>query len=78
MADVTAKAEDVQLELLRNMTPQQKADLVSGLTLAVQQLAFAGIRQTDPLATDDEIWLRLAVRRLGPETVRKVYGFEMK
>jgi hypothetical protein len=68
----------VQLELLRKMTPREKALLVSELTLAVQQLAFAGMRQIDPAASGDEIWLRLAVRRLGQETVRKVYGFGPK
>lgn len=73
---VSTEAERVRLELLRKMTPQQKARLVSELTLAVQQLAFAGIRQTDPAASDDEIWLRLSARRLGRDTVRNMYGFD--
>ncbi len=74
--DTSADAERVQLDLLRRMTPAEKAQLVSELTLAVQQLAFAGIRQMEPAASDDEIWLRLASRRLGSDTVRKVYAFD--
>lgn len=77
MADqADREIERMQLELLRKMTPQEKARLVSELTLAVQQLAFAGVRQLDPAASDDEIWLRLAARRLGRDTVRSVYGFD--
>lgn len=75
--DPDKKAERLRIEILTNMTPQQKADLVSQLTLAVQQLAFAGLRQADPAATDDEIWLRLAARRLGPDVIRKVYGVDV-
>jgi hypothetical protein len=68
-------AERVQLELLRRMTPAEKLERMRQLTLAVQQLAFAGCQQY-PDATDDEIWLRLAARRLGPEWVKKAYGWE--
>jgi hypothetical protein len=51
-------------------------ECVRGLTLAVQQLAFVGLRQQFPDDSDDEIWLRLAARRLGRDLVKKVYGWE--
>ncbi len=76
LRDASAEAERIQLELLRAMSPVQKAQLVSELTRAVQRLAFAGARMADPEATDEEIWLRLAARRLGSEAVRRVYGFD--
>lgn len=69
-------AERLQIELLRQMTPAEKLERVRQLTLAVQQLAFAELRQTDPDASDDELWLRLASRRLGPAMMKKVYGWE--
>jgi hypothetical protein len=69
-------ADRVQLELLRKMTPAEKLECVRGLTLAVQQLAFVGLRQQFPDDSDDEIWLRLAARRLGRDLVKKIYGWE--
>jgi len=71
-----ADGERVRLDILKRMSPAQKIALMTELTLAVQQLAFAGARRADPAASDDEIWLRLATRRLGRNTVRKIYGFD--
>jgi hypothetical protein len=47
------------------------------LTLAVQQVAFAELRRRYPEAPEDELWLRLAVRRLGRDVVRTVYGRDL-
>ncbi len=69
-------AERVQLDLLRQMNPAQKLELVRQLTLAVQRLALAALRETYPDATEDELLLRLASRRLGPAMMKKVYGWE--
>ena len=70
------KAERVQLDLLRKMTPAEKLECVRRLTIAVQELAFAGLREQYPDASDDELWLRLAARRLGPALMKKIYGWE--
>ncbi len=48
------------------------------LTLGVQRLAFAGIRQREPHLTDDEIWLELAARRLGADVVAKIYASQKR
>lgn len=64
----------MQIELWRRMTPEQKLRLVSEMTVAIQRLAFAELRQREPDRSDDEIWLLLAARRLSPEMMRKVYG----
>jgi hypothetical protein len=74
--DTSAAADSVQLELLREMSPAARAERMTALTLAVQRLALAGMRRRHPLASEDELWLRLAAQRLGPEVVRKVYGFD--
>lgn len=75
-SDTTEDAENVRFDILRRMSFPDKAHLVRELTLGVQRLAFAGLRERYPDASDDEIWLRLAARRLGRETVRKVYGWD--
>jgi len=73
-SDTSPNARAVQEELLRKRTPEEKLQMVSELTIGVQKLAFAAIRQSNPELTDDQIWLQLAVRRLGADVVRKVYG----
>lgn len=74
--DTSAEAAEIQWKLLREMTPAQRGERMTALTLMVQELAFTGMRMRHPGASDDEIWLRLAVDRLGADVVRKVYGFE--
>ena len=64
----------MQEEILRMRTPEQRLEITRRLTLGVQQLAFAALRQQNPTLSDDEIWLELAVRRLGPALVLRVYG----
>ena len=73
--DTSARADAVQFELLRAMTPAQRAEIFTALTLAVQDLAMAGLRKRYPAATDDELRLRLAARRLGDDVVRRVWGW---
>jgi hypothetical protein len=74
-SDTSARADEVQFGLLRAMSPQRKGEILTALTLAVQDLALAGLRAQHPDATDDELRLRLAVRRLGAETVRRIWGW---
>ncbi len=74
-ADTSERADEVQFELLRKMSSQQRAELFTSLTLAVQELAMAGLRLRFPDATEDELRMRMAVQRLGADTVRKVWGW---
>lgn len=73
--DTTPEALAVQFALYRRMTPAQKARRVSDLTQGASRLALAGLRRRYPAADDRELLLRLAVLRLGPETVASVYGW---
>ena len=73
--DTSARADEVQFELLRAMTPQKRGEIFTGLTLAVQDLAIAGLRLRYPDATDDELQLRLAAGRLGDDVVWRVWGW---
>lgn len=73
--DTTPEAWAKQFELYRRMSPAQKADGVRALTLAVNELALAGLRRRYPSADEDELRLRLAVQRLGEEAVAQAYGW---
>lgn len=57
----------MQVALWRGMTPLEKARLVSAATRATQLLSLAGIRRRHPQASEEEIMLRLARIKLGPD-----------
>ncbi len=71
--DTTPGPDAVQFELLRRMTPEEKAALFTSLTLAVQDLAMAGMRERYPTESEHQLRLRLAEQRLGEETVRRIW-----
>lgn len=72
-SDTTAEAERIQIERWRAMTPLEKARIVSELSVAVQELALAGIRMRHPGASEEECRLRLAVLKLGRDLACAVY-----
>jgi hypothetical protein len=55
------------------MSPEQKAAIISGLTISAYELALAGVRQRHPHASRREQFLRLAMVTLGPDLARKAY-----
>jgi hypothetical protein len=71
--DTTAEAERAQIEAWRQMSPLEKADVVSQATSDALTLALAGIRQRYSGASERECFLRLAEFTLGPQLVRQVY-----
>jgi hypothetical protein len=71
--DTSADAARHQIELWRRMTPAQKLALVSSASHSVQVMAAAGMRQRYPQATEREIFLRLAVLRLGHQLALEVF-----
>ena len=73
--DTTPAAETIRFERYARMSPAEKASRVVELTRTACTLALAGLRARHPAADEAELLLRLAVLRLGPETVRRVYGW---
>ena len=73
--DTSPAAAAVQIELYRRMSYEQKARRVTDLTAGACELALAGLRQRHAEASEQELLLRLAVLRLGAETVARVYGW---
>jgi hypothetical protein len=63
----------MQAELLRRMSPERRLRLACDLSRTVDALAEAGIRDAHPDATDREVFLRLAIRKLGYPLAREVY-----
>lgn len=73
LTDTSPEALAKQIELYRRMTPAEKADRLRALTLAVNTLALAGLRQRHPTADERELQLRLAKLRLGENLVAQAY-----
>ena len=74
-ADTTPDADAVRFEQYARMAPADKATRVVELTQAACMLALAGLRGRYPGAQEPELLLRLAVLRLGAETVHSAYGW---
>jgi hypothetical protein len=72
-ADTSSAIESLQIEQWRQMSADQKAAVVSGLTEAAYELARAGVRHRYPHASPREQFLRLAILTLGPDLARKAY-----
>jgi hypothetical protein len=66
-ADTSPEVARRQVEGWRQMSAEQKAALVFGLTHAAYELARAGIRQRYPNATRRDQLRRLAIVTLGPD-----------
>ncbi len=71
--DTSPEVERLQIERWRQMSPAQKAAMVSGLTRAVHDLALAGVRLRHPQASAREQFLRLALITLGADLARRAY-----
>lgn len=76
LSDTDPKAAEVLLALHRRMSPSDKVQAVFALTDMLLRLSEAGVRQLYPAASKREVFLRAAARRLGRETVARVYGWD--
>jgi hypothetical protein len=71
--DTSPEIERLQIERWRQMSPDSKAALVSGLTRTTSEFALAGLRQRYPEASSRELFLRLAMLTLGSDLARRAY-----
>lgn len=55
--DTSAEAEAIQLELLRQMTPQERIAIMCSLSQSVRKMAFDAIRRRHPEYGEDEVRL---------------------
>jgi hypothetical protein len=76
ISDTSRAAQEIINEGLRRMTAAAKLEQVRAMTLAVQELALLDIRRRHPDASERELELRLASRWLGPELMRRAFGWD--
>jgi len=76
VTDTSADIERRRVEILRNLSVAEKAAQVAALTLDVQRMAEAGVRQRYPEADDREVFLRVAALRNGRELSLAAYGWD--
>lgn len=75
--DTPPEIEQILIEGYRRMTPARKLECIRQLTLAIQELALAGIRSEHPRASERECELRLASRRLPAEIMKRVFDWDV-
>jgi hypothetical protein len=75
MADTHPEALRIFLEIQGRMTPEQKLRRVVEMYEMITAAQMAEVRRLHPGANDREVFLRVTARRLGPELMKKVYGW---
>lgn len=71
--DTSLDIEQRQLQAWRELSPAERADLISGLSAAAREMALAGVRARFPTAGPREHFLRLAIVTLGLELALGAY-----
>jgi hypothetical protein len=69
--DTSEAVDRMLMDAYRRMSPAEKMDRVRALSRAAHQAAAAGIRLRQPEASEADIRIILAVRRLGEDIVRR-------
>jgi hypothetical protein len=75
-SDTDPAALEVFLDLQRRMPPEKKLAMVFSSIRLLSGLGEAAIRRDYPTASDREIFLRQAARRLDRETMIRVYDWD--
>lgn len=76
MADTSPEAFEKLMEFARTLTPGEKLRQSFRLTRFMIQMQEAAARREYPNASDREIHLRAAARRLGRELMIQAYGWD--
>jgi hypothetical protein len=76
--DTTPEALEVWLDLLRKMPAEEKIPRMFGLTRFARKMSESGVRSQFPQASEREVFLRVAARRLSREQMMQVYGWDPK
>jgi len=76
--DTDPAVKAILLAAQRRLSPEEKVRQVFAMTDLLLRLSEAGVRRLYPAADNREVFLRAAARRLGRETVARVYGWDPK
>lgn len=74
--DTDPAALHVFLSLHRAMTPAERTARIFEMTAFQEGLQRASVRSMYPHASDREVFLRVAARRLDRETMVRIYGWD--
>ena len=74
--DTNPKAREVYCELLRRMSPEERLARVFELNELQESLQRESVKRLYPAAGEREVFLRVAARRLGRETMIKAYDWD--
>jgi len=66
--------EELQIKLLRQVSPARKMEMLGELNASARMLALSGLRLRFPQAGETELRRRLAGYLLGEDLANKVYG----
>ena len=75
-SDTAPEALEVFLRLQREMTAGQKVSAVLDLSAMIMRMQQAHERRMHPEASEREIFLRAAARRLDRDTMIRAYGWD--
>lgn len=70
MLDTPPDARAKYYDMIRRLTPEQRAAKVVSLSRAARELARAGIRRSRPEASAVDVEIELVSRLYGPEAAR--------
>ena len=73
-SDTHPKMEALQIQLLRQVSPARKMEMLAQLNTSARTLALMGLRSRYPQASEPELRRRLAGLLLGEDLAIKVYG----
>lgn len=71
--DTTPEAWEVQTQIWRRMSGQEKIELAFEMSENVRQIAAAGVRQRHPGYSDDDVRLAVIRLTLGDALFHEVY-----
>jgi len=75
--DTDPAVEHLIISGLRQMTGAQRLERMVALNELVCALAMADIRRRHPQATESELLVRLASRRIDPDILRRLCGWDV-
>ena len=76
LSDTDPRAKEVWIELLRKMGPEGRLAQALQLSDLGLRVSEAGVRLAHPEASEREVFLRAAARRLPRETMIRAYGWD--
>ena len=75
-ADTDPKIEQIQIELLRKVSPTRKFEMVAQMNNTVRTFMFAGLKRRNPEATPEMLRRMFAELLLGEDLARKVFTYQ--